>query len=387
MRIVAAVIGLVVFCGTAGVTSLPAQTGGSEDSSLHAAAEAAARLPRLKSLLVSRRGTLVLERYFGGARASQPANIKSAAKSVISALVGLAIARDAIDGADQKIADYFPDVTKDREARKRDITIEDLLTMRSGLESTSGRGYGAWVQSPNWVRYALARPLIAEPGTRVEYSTGNSHLLSAIISKAAGTSTWQFAQENLARPLGFSLAKWPQDPQGVYFGGNDMLMTPRQMVRFGELYENDGRVDGREVLPKPWIERSIVPRGRSRWGNDREYGYGWWIRQLGGRDTFMPGSYGGQFIFVIRDLDLVVVTTSRSDVSRERRDHLGAIYDLVEQAIIPAFAAPMTRPAYRPDIDGLRHSARAWRDRLPRLPMLVPGGFVGVDIFFVISGY
>ena len=276
MRMGAALIGLAVLYGTAGVTSVPLRQGGGEP--LHAAAEAAARLPRLKSLLVSRRGSLVLERYFGGARAGQPANIKSAAKSVMSALVGLAIARDVIDGPDQKIVDYFPELTKDREARKRDITIEDLLTMRSGLESTSGRGYGAWVQSPNWVRYALARPLIAEPGTRVEYSTGNSHLLSAIISKAAGTSTWQFAQEHLARPLGFSLAKWPQDPQGVYFGGNDMLMTPRQMVRFGELYENDGRVEGREVLPKSWIERSIVPRGRSRWGSDREYGYGWWIR-------------------------------------------------------------------------------------------------------------
>ncbi len=346
MRIGAALIGLAVLCGTAGVTSSPLQPGpggsqhpgGSKDPPLHLAAEAAARLPRLRSLLVSRRGSLVLERYFGGARASQPANIKSAAKSVISALVGLAIARDVIDGPDQKIADYFPELTKDREARKRDITIEDLLTMRSGLESTSGRGYGAWVQSPNWVRYALARPLVAEPGTRVEYSTGNSHLLSAIISKAAGISTWQFAQEHLARPLGFSLAKWPQDPQGVYFGGNDMLMTPRQMVRFGELYENDGRVEGREVLAKSWIERSIVPRGRSRWGSDSEYGYGWWIRQLGGRDTFYAWGYGGQFIFVIRELDLVVVTTSRSDVSRERRDHLGAIYDLVEQAIIPAFA-------------------------------------------------
>ena len=245
-----------------------------------------------------------------------------------------------IDGPDQKIADYFPELTKDREPRKREITIEDLLTMRSGLESTSGRNYGAWVQSPNWVRYALARPLIAEPGTRIEYSTGNSHLLSAILTKAAEDE--HVAVRAGARWPGRSAsrcAKWPQDPQGVYFGGNDMLMTPRQMVRFGELYENDGRVERPRVVPEVVDRTVIVPRGRSRWGNDREYGYGWWIRQLGGRDTFYAWGYGGQFIFVIPDLDLVVVTTSRSDVSRERRDHNGAIYDLVEQAIIPAFAA------------------------------------------------
>ncbi len=338
MRIIAAAIGLVLVCGSAGgTTAAGVQNGGSKDPPLHAAAQAAATLPRLRSLLVSWRGSLVLERYFGGARATQPANIKSASKSVISALVGIAIAQHVIDSVAQPITAFFPELAKDREARKRDITIEDLLTMRSGLESTSGRGYGAWVHSPHWVRYALARPLVAEPGTRVDYSTGNSHVLSAIISKAGKTSTWQFAQQRLATPLGFTLARWPQDPQGVYFGGNDMLMTPRQMIRFGELYENDGQVSGRQVLPTSWIEQSIVPRGRSRWGNDREYGYGWWIRPLGGHHAYYAWGYGGQFIFVIPDLDLVVVTTSRSDLSRERRDHLDAIYDLVERAIIPAF--------------------------------------------------
>ncbi len=304
--------------------------------SLDAAAKAGAALPRLRSLLVSHRGELVLERYYGGARATHAANIKSASKSVISALVGIAVSRGLIKSVDQPIADYFPELSKDPEKRKRTITIEDLLTMRSGLESTSGRGYGAWVQSSNWVRYVLTRPLIDEPGTRVEYSTGTSHLLSAILTKAAKSSTWQFAQEALARPLGFSLARWTQDPQGVFFGGNEMSMTPRQMVRFGELYLNEGRASGQQVLPKDWIEKTRVSRGRSRWGSDREYGYGFWIRDLAGHASYYAWGYGGQFIFIVPDLSLVVVTTSRSDVSRERRDHLGAIYDLVEQLVIPS---------------------------------------------------
>ncbi len=307
-----------------------------EPLSLEPAARAGAQLPRLRSLLVSHRGELVLERYYGGARATQAANIKSASKSVISALVGIAVARGQITSLDQPIADYFPELARDPDKRKREITIEDLLTMRSGLESTSGRDYGAWVQSPNWVRYVLNRPLIAEPGTRVEYSTGTSHLLSAIITRATKTTTWQFAQETLARPLGFSLPRWLQDPQGIYFGGNEMSMTPRQMVRFGELYLNDGRAGGTQVLPKDWIAKTRVPRGRSRWGSDREYGYGFWIRDLAGHDSYYAWGYGGQFVFIVPDLQLVVVTTSRSDVSRERRDHLGAIYDLVEQQIIPA---------------------------------------------------
>ena len=306
---------------------------GAQPSSLESVAKSAGSLPRLKSLLVSQRGELVLERYFNGARATQLANIKSASKSVISALVGIAIAQGQINSVDQPIADYFPELLKDPEPKKRRITIEDLLTMRSGLASTSGRGYGAWVQSKNWVRYVLQRPLIDDPGRRVEYSTGSSHLLSAILTKATKRSTWQFAQEELAKPLGFSLAKWPTDPQGIYFGGNEMLMTPKQMLAFGGLYLNNGRVADRQVIPKEWIEKTQVGRGRSRWGSDREYGYGFWIRDFNGHKAYYAWGYGGQFVFIVPDTQLVVVTTSRSDVSTERRDHLDAIYQLVETIV------------------------------------------------------
>lgn len=300
------------------------------------AAASAASLPRLRSLVVSHRGAIVLERYFNGARATQPANIKSASKSVIAALVGIAVSRGQIKDVDQKIATYFPELSTDPEPRKRDITIEDLLTMRSGLESTSGRNYGAWVQSPNWVRFVLRRKMLDDPGTRVEYSTGSSHLLSAILTKATKMSTWQFAQEELAKPLGFSLPKWPTDPQGIHFGGNEMLMTPRQMIRFGELYLNEGRTGERQVISKDWIKQTQIGRGRSRWGSDREYGMGFWIRDFGGHASYYAWGYGGQFIFVVPDRDLVIVTTSRSDVSNERRDHLDGIYRLALDLVLAA---------------------------------------------------
>jgi CubicO group peptidase (beta-lactamase class C family) len=207
-----------------------------EQASLDAVGQAAANVPRLHSLLVSHRGTLVLERYLNGRRAAQPANVKSVSKSVISALVGIAIEQKHIPGVREPISTYFPDLLRGEvNAPKRAITIEDLLTMRSGLESTSGRNYGAWVTSKNWVRFALNRELETPPGAEMEYSTGNTHLLSAILTKATRKSTWQYAQEVLAKPLGFSLARWPQDPQGIYFGGNDMLLTPRQLVSLWRL--------------------------------------------------------------------------------------------------------------------------------------------------------
>ena len=167
----------------------------------------------------------------------------------------------------------------------------------------------------------------------MEYSTGNTHLLSAILTRTTGRSTWQFAQESLAKPLGFTLPQWPRDPQGIYFGGNDMLMTPRQMIAFGELYLNRGRAKGLQIVPERWVETSLIPRATSRRESDRFYGYGWWIRELGGHQTYYAWGYGGQFIFLVPELELVIVATSSSKPGDERRSHLRAIYDLVETMI------------------------------------------------------
>jgi CubicO group peptidase (beta-lactamase class C family) len=305
--------------------------------SLDEALAAAAELPRLHSLLVSWRGALILERYFNGRRATTLANIKSASKSIISALVGIAIDRGHIPGVESTIGAVLPDQFVASNDPRRRITIEDLLTMRSGLESTSNRNYGAWVTSRNWVGHVLSRPLLGEPGTGMRYSTGNTHVLSAVLTKATGRSTWQFAQEALAKPLGFSLARWPRDPQGIYFGGNDMLMTPRQMVSFGELYLNRGRVRDLQLIPETWIEASWIPRGRSDF-SEQLYGYGWWIREIAGQQAFYAWGYGGQFIYVIPSLDLVVVSTSAADVAEERRSHRRTVDEIVEHLIVQRLA-------------------------------------------------
>lgn len=305
-------------------------------------ARGAAGLPRLKSLLVSRRGALVAEYYAKGTRATTPANIKSASKSLVAMLTGIAIERGRIKSVRDPIVQWFPELAQDRDPRKRLITIEDLLTMRAGLESTSGRNYGRWVQSPNWVRFALTRPMVADPGDAMQYSTGSSHVLSAILAKATGVSTWQFAQEALATPLGFTLAKWPQDPQGGYFGGNDMLLTPKQMVSLGEMWLHRGLVNGRQVVPAAWVDTSCVARTRSAFDSTREYGYGWWMQDFdGGRACFAWG-YGGQYIMVFRELDLVVVATSSTTVSEERRGHRQQLFELIErQVLAPVRAAAL----------------------------------------------
>ena len=327
-------------------------SGGAAAVSVETINSAARTLPRLYSLLVSRHGELIFERYYNRTQASRPANIKSASKSVISALVGIAIGRGMIRDVRTPIVTFFPELARDREAAKGQITVEDLLEMRSGLECTSNRNYGAWVTSRNWVQYALERPMFAPPGKMMEYSTGNTHLLSAILTKASGRSTWEFANDVLARPLGFSLPPWPRDPQGIYFGGNDMLMTPRQMVAFGELYLKSGRANGRQIVPERWVARSCEGRAREfRPGErrllptaapdpmrDRRYGYGWWVYEIDGHPTCFAWGYGGQYVFVVPDQDLVVVTTASPDVSEERRGHRQLVFDILSRFVIAPIA-------------------------------------------------
>ena len=176
--------------------------------------------------------------------------------------------------------------------------------------------------------------MVSDPGTSMEYSTGTSHILAAILTKATRKSVRQFANEVLAAPLGISLAPWPRDPQGIYFGGNEMLMTPRQMIAVGELYLNDGRAKGRQVVPSTWVEKSCRPRTRSRWDPDREYGYGWWSQEFGGHRACFAWGFGGQYVFVFRELGLVVAVTSSTAASDERRGYRRQLFDLVETHIL-----------------------------------------------------
>ena len=290
-------------------------------------------LPRLRSLLISIDGELAEEHYYHGFSAGRTANLKSASKTIIGILVGIAIDQGYLAGVDQTITEFFPTYL-DGPAKKA-ITIEDLLSMRSGLETTSNRNYGRWVQSGNWVQHVLTRPLVDRPGGRMIYSTGSTHVLSAILTKATGTSTLEFGRRYLAQPLGIALPAWQRDPQGIYFGGNEMQVTPRAMLKIGELYLKSGVWGGRRIVSEGWVHASLVPRTWSRFSG-RQYGYGWWMRTMAGRRVYYAWGYGGQFVFLVPDLEMAVVITSSPVPDEGRRWHLRMLYELVENQLIPA---------------------------------------------------
>ena len=325
-------------------------------NSFGGALSAAETMPRLHSMLISHEGEVVVEQYFNGARSTQTANVKSVSKTIMSALVGIAIDQGHIASLDQSIGDYYDELLDD-DPTKRSITVGNLLSMQAGLETTSFYNYGAWVLSDDWFRFALDQPLRAEPGTRLVYSTGNTHLLSGIITQATGRSTYQFARRSLAQPMGFELTEWPKDPNGFYFGGNNMELTPRQMLAFGQMYMNGGRVGDRQVIPTSWVALSTTPLVGSPRDVTRSYGYGWWIKEMAGFQAPYAWGYGGQFIMLVPDLDLVIVTTSSSQPGDGRRQHIRGLYRLLEHQVIKEAAGEIIRPPLAPRRNRMEVSA------------------------------
>ena len=323
---------------SASVQTSPATTG-LDPVRMEAAIAEAESLAPLNAMVVMRDGAILYESTFNdGPPLSRAVNIKSASKSVLSALVGIAIERGVLEGVDQRVADVLrPEAAANSDPRINDLTVGHLLSMQAGLERTSGANYGAWVSSNNWVRDALSRPFVADPGGQMLYSTGSSHLLSAMLTRASGRSTLFLAREWLGEPLGITIPEWPADPQGIYFGGNDMLMSPRDLARFGELYRLGGRIDGEQIVPADWIEQSWSPRTRSPWSGEA-YGYNWFLSRAGEYAVNYGWGYGGQMVFVVPDLALTVVMTSDIDVERGS-DHIGALRALLADHIIPAAAA------------------------------------------------
>ena len=290
--------------------------------------------PRLHSLLISQHGKLVFERYFNGHQPDRLENVKSISKSILSALIGIAIDRGDINSLDVTLNDYFGAQLQELgDSERSAITLKHLLTMQAGLRSTSNGNYGAWVASENWIDAVIESPLDAGPGQQMVYSTGNTHLLSAILTRATGRSTLDYAREVLARPLGFELAAWPRDPQGIYFGGNDMELTPRQLVSIGELYLNGGQYDGQQIVSPEWVQDSLAAHVRSENDQSRYYGYGWWLAELMGHDVPHAWGHGGQFIMLVPDLDLVLVSTSSARADAQANRHANKVYGLLQHAI------------------------------------------------------
>jgi len=265
----------------------------------------------IDSVSVVRHGYLVLDAYVHPYRPDEPHEIRSCTKSVVSALIGIAIEEGHIEGVDRPLLGFFPGrAVAHRDARKAAITLEHLLTMSSGLMCRDSylyrwRGLSEMRRSEDWVQYMLDLPMAEEPGAWFEYCNGGSFLLSAILQEMTGKTAFEYAQERLFGPLGIADVTWPASPQGISIGWSDMRMRPHDMLKIGYLYLNQGRWAGGQVVPAGWVAAST--RKHIDGTLQEGYGYQWWVADGG---VYMALGYGGQYILVAPELDMVVVFTS-----------------------------------------------------------------------------
>ncbi len=316
--------------------------------------EIAARDYAIDSVSVVRNGYLVADAYKHPFQPDERHAIHSCTKSIVSALIGIAIADGYIDGIDTPILEIFSDrAVEHRDSNKEAMTLEHLLTMSTGLECRDSYLY-RWTglqemrQSKDWVQHFLDLPMAEPPGERFEYCNGASFTLSAIIQHTSGISTLDYARDKLFGPLGIEDLEWPANPQGIYIGWGELKMRPLDMAKIGYLYLNEGRWESTQVVPADWV--SVSTRKHIEGTLQDGYGYQWWIARP---DLYMALGYAGQYIIVAPGQELVVVFTSHLE---ERDFYLPQ--QLLETYILPAIKSNTTIPEDQSSQNQLQNSIR-----------------------------
>ena len=291
---------------------------------------------QLHALVISRWGDVIFAEAFRGPNVSRSVNVKSVSKTMVALLTGIAIDKGLIPNTEAPLGSLIPNlIPRNADPRVSKITVADLLTMRAGLQRTSGPYYGSWVQSSDWISYALSRPMVAEPGTRFLYSTGSFHIMGAVLATVSGRSLLGLSREWLGKPLAIDIPPWTRDPQGFYMGGNNMALSPLALNRIGAMVLTGGVWNGHAVVPIDWLNDSWRARTRSPFSG-HEYGYGWFLAHAGSYPVAYARGYGGQMLYVIADLGLSVAITSDPTRPARSQGYAGALNRFLTEEIIPA---------------------------------------------------
>ncbi|MFC2166313.1 serine hydrolase domain-containing protein, partial [Acidobacteriota bacterium] len=304
-----------------------------------------------KGIVIIRKGYIVGESYFMNTNQHSQYESYSMAKSVMSAIIGIALDQNILESVNKEIYHYFPELVQKKAigirgniqegghstddiasldvlpaTKKRLITIRDVLQMRSGLEWNEPLDQGLFASDvaqmilrDDYLQYVLTKPLTHEPGTHWRYSSGDSMLLSGLIDRASGRTAYAFGYDNLFLPIGMPDIRWEGDPSGHTIGGWGIEATVRDYAKFGYLYQKKGRWDDRQIVSEAWVDESTQPIS----GETDHYGYQWWLLPaLGGHeesdvpeDTFYALGLFNQNIFVIPSEEIVIVRTAEGVLS------------------------------------------------------------------------
>jgi CubicO group peptidase (beta-lactamase class C family) len=289
-----------------------------DDRQLFEAVEKAEMDQGILSLIVCRNNDIIVEAYFGNGGADSLHRTKSVTKSVTSILLGMAIDQGYINSVEETVGDYLSEYLTPADSVLAAISIRELLTMTGGFdwnELTDPQ----WVYWNNWVRsddhflYALHVPVIHEPGTHFTYCTTGCQILSGIFTRATGQTLKAFAEEKLFGPLGLEGDRpWDADLQGFNYGGVTLQLKARDMLKIGQLYLNNGWFNNQQIVPEAWVSVSTSPQfeNHNSMYFSNHYGFLWWIGEQNGKDYYFANGYGGQFICIFPELDLLVIAQS-----------------------------------------------------------------------------
>lgn len=302
----------------------------------------------VRSCLISHQGSTVLEHYREPQLKQDIAKINSCTKSIVSALVCIAMDKGLLPQPETPISAFFPSLITDSDPQKRDITIEHLLTMSAGFAWQEFKGINSFpnmIKTPNWTQYTLAQPLAHQPGTYMEYNSGCSQLLSTLVYQSSDYTTAQFAEQYLFGPLGINDYEWEYDPQGVHTGGFGLKLKPQDMLKFGQLYLQLGMWNKEQIISEDMVKRSVFPSITTNSPRRGHYGWHWWMDSYGNGDSqdqdhsrqasstlleyYYALGFGGQNIIVIPSHELVVVIT------RDQRKKGKPPVDIFRQCIAP----------------------------------------------------
>ncbi|MEM8485907.1 MAG: serine hydrolase [Bacteroidota bacterium] len=281
------------------------------------------KIKGLESLVTMHNGQIVSASYFAGTSANDLKHVRSVTKSVVALLVGIAIEEGHMGGLDDTIGDHLAGTANLND--KAGITVGQLLTMTGGFQwsEIGGNEFGIWINAQDQVQYVLDKPLSHTPGTYYTYNTGATHILGVMVAEATGMSLDAFAATHLFGPLGITQSAWDADKQGNPYGGHGIQLKPVDMVKLGQLVLDDGAYNGTQVVPTTWMQQVQTVQWPLNfvYGDltDVDYGYLWYLDHGNADEVVLAWGYGGQFVYTVPALDLIVATTAKWAVNANKK--------------------------------------------------------------------
>ena len=341
------VMALVAFgsslCGGAELPRSSPEAQGVSSAAILAFVEAADKnIDSLHSFMLVRHGHVVAEGWWSPYHAEAPHSLYSLSKSFTSTAVGLAIAEGKLS-LDDEVLKFFPEDAPPQPSNNlKAMRVSDLLRMSTGQQSEPPR-----TPDQPWTKTFLAQPVPFKPGTHFLYNTSATYMLSAIVQKATGMTVLDYLRPRLFEPLGIEHPTWETSPQGISAGGFGLSIRTEDIARFGQLYLQKGKWQGKQLVPAAWVEAATARQTsngsnpKSDW--DQGYGYQFWRCRHG---AYRGDGAFGQYCIVLPEQDAVIAITSGV---KDMQAVLNLVWDKLLPAMKPSpLAADDDGPAETP---------------------------------------